>query len=153
MNAPDDAAQFRAEPLDITTWLGELGRVMSELNGAAEENAERLLRRAYFLSHLAPASLWALVGSPRTEDAIERELENGVSDRAIAGLINRSLELRTVNQRGLVSAVVGSPGLGVSGRWESRSEAIAVVGAWIQCSLALVELVVADAPASAHNPA
>lgn len=140
MNAPDDAARRRDEPLDLATWLREIGRLKSDLNGAGEESHARLLRRAFHLSRLAPDPLWAEFASPLSEAEFERDLERSEPDIAAAGLINPSLELKTIKPDGHFSAVVRSPALGASGQYVASAYTIGVIGAWINCICAIAEL-------------
>lgn len=152
MNAPDDAAHYRDEPLDLTTWLAEIERVLDDLNGASAAEAERLIRRSFYLSHLAPPPLWSVVASPQSEAAFERMLEDMAPDEAVDGLIGRRLELRTADRHGLVAAVLTAQDWGVTGHWESRSPAIAIVGAWVKCALALADRIGAGTAPELTDP-
>lgn len=140
MNGPNETAEDRGEPLDLATWLREVGRLQSSLAGAGEADQARLLRRAFHLSQLAPDPLWAVFASSRNEAEFEWELEERETDEAAGSLINPSLELQAIKPDGHFTAVVGAPALGVSGRYVSSTYTGGVIGAWINCICAVAEL-------------
>lgn len=151
MTASDDAL-FREEPLDLSTWLSETGRVLDELNRATEADEERLLRRSFHLSHLAPPPLWAVLSSRQTEAAFEQALAQGVSAEAMGGLVNPKLKRDVTERHGLIAVELTSEEWGVTGEWESRSEVLALIGAWVKCSLALVARIGAARAAELTDP-
>lgn len=140
MDASDGALDHRDEPLDGATWLAEIARLATDVGETRAADHQRLIRRAFHLSRLAPDPLWAVFASPLSEAEFERELEHAGADGAAAGLLNRNLELQIVEPDGQLLAVVRSPALEASGHSVSRSYAIGIIGAWINCIFAAAEL-------------
>lgn len=140
MDVPGGVLDRRDEPLDVVAWLAAIGRLATDAGEAPAADHPRLIRRAFHLSRLAPDPLWAVFASPLSEADFERELELAGADCAAAGLLNRNLELQIVEPDGHLFAVVRSRALGASGQGVSRSYALGVIGAWINCIFAAAEL-------------
>lgn len=128
----------RDGPLDPAIWFAEARRLAATLaRSDSDENRERLLRRAYYLSRLLPDPLWAIFGCPYTDDVFERVLENEPIASAVEIFVNPRLIVTTITSGGTFAVSLRSPDVAAGGRHVGASPVVGTIGAWLSCIFAV----------------
>lgn len=125
------------EPLEPSSWLLAIGRLLAQLDGPTPE-VERLIRRAYHLLQLTPRPLRQILRTDCDEQAFEHLLEDGDLRAAALALVSPPLIHWLVEgDDGLFEAGVRLPGGATPATARSASPSAALVKAWAQCVAAL----------------
>lgn len=128
-----------ARPLDIGLWARLMNELRDNRDGWREEDAERLVRRTYYLVLLAPRTLRPFL-HPLVDDAtFERMLSTGRYNVAAICLPGNRLEFNLMRIHSAGDYEVGvwlenSPHRGSS---RHSSIALAVLEAWLDCVISL----------------
>ena len=124
----------RIESLDATIWLEAIRGLSADVMTLPDEpSTDRLMRRAYHLSLLAPDPFWRFFAAPIDEEAFEASIESGDPGESLDQLINPALLVETAKPDGKFEATVRVSELDLVGRGAGSDQTRAVLTAWCDC--------------------
>lgn len=132
------------EPLEPELWFAALAQLSQYRAQAGADGLGVLLRRAFHLLQLTPGPLKAMVRCPLDEEGFESLLECNAFDAAAIALVGPpaafTLQRAVGSRPKAFTATVSLPGqLEPPPPAQSANAACALVGAWSNCLLALVQ--------------
>lgn len=131
---PDKANGGRVVPLDRVTWREQIDRFHSWVETAGYNDCiEQGLRKAYYLSVLAPDPFWSVFASPCQEEEFDAAVEGDDLSEAAHLLLNPALAISTMTLDGRSHVTVRVAKLGFKGRFASFDHSTALLGAWAAC--------------------
>lgn len=127
------------EPLEPVLWFDELRKILDRITAIDGEAPDAIIRKAYYLSLLAPEPLRPLISSSVSEDRLEGLLEGGAYDEAVISLINPllAMALSRSSQEGQFEAILQLPDGDSRGAGRGETVAKALMGAWIDCFVSI----------------
>lgn len=126
------------EPMEPRSWFRMLGKLAEQLEGAASDRHEPLLRHAYHLLQLAPRPLRCMIRSDLPEARYEQLLDCGAFESAVLGLVGHPMTYEVAKlQADLHEAEVRLPGQVKPTLARGASAPMALLAAWTQCLVSL----------------
>jgi len=145
-----------SEPLEPELWFSALERLSKKLSASNDNDVESMLRHALHLLQLTPGPLKGLVRCEIGEEAFEQFLEQGAFDSATLALVGAPMcyEMSSTLNGGerLIEARAWLPGQsGQPSAASAQSLAVALLGAWSACLVALRRRSLESADATLHQ--